>query len=67
MEITEVKSGKWKVGLHENICLQLTNMGILSTYIKKSDVCTFESLDYHSYRRDGKKAGRMFAFMRLKL
>ena len=50
----KMNSGKWKVGLHENICLQLTNMGISSTYIKKSDVCTFESLDYHSYRRDGK-------------
>ena len=62
----KMKSGKWKVGLHEHICLQLAEMGIPSTYIKKSDICTFESQDCYSYRRDGKKAGRMFAFMRLK-
>ena len=36
------------------------------SYINKSDICTFESQDCHSYRRDGDKSGRMFAFMRLK-
>ena len=62
----KMENGKWKVGLHEYIYLQLIEMGIPSTYIKKSDICTFESQDCHSYRRDGDKAGRMFAFMRLK-
>ncbi len=62
----KMKSGKWKVGLHEQIFLQLAQMGVPSTYINKSDICTFESQDYHSYRRDREKSGRMFAFMRLK-
>ena len=54
------------MGLHKHIWLQLVKMGIPSTNIMASDICTFESLDYHSYRRDGEKAGRMFAFMGLK-
>ena len=62
----KLENGKWKVGLHEEICLQLTGMGIPSTNIKTSDICTYESLDCHSYRRDGSKAGRMFAFMGLR-
>ena len=62
----KIKDGKWKVGLHEEICLQLTNLGIPSTNIKTSDICTFESKNYHSYRRDGEKTGRMFAFMGLR-
>ena len=62
----KIENGKWKVGLHKHIYLQLTEMGIPSTCINKSDICTFESHDCHSYRRDGEKAGRMFAFMRLK-
>ena len=62
----KMKSGKWKVGLHEEIYLQLTEIGIPPANIKTSEICTFESQDYHSYRRDGSKAGRMFAFMRLR-
>ena len=62
----KMESRKWKVGLHEHICLQLAEIGIPSSNIMASDICTFESQDCHSYRRDGEKAGRMFAFMRLK-
>ena len=58
--------GKWKVGLHKQISLQLTATGIPLENIKTSNMCTFESRDCHSYRRDGKNAGRMFAFMGLK-
>ena len=62
----KMESGKWKVGLHEHICLQLAEIGIPTSNIMASDICTFESQDCHSYRRDGEKAGRMFAFMGLK-
>ena len=62
----KMESGKWKVGLHEEIYLQLTEVGISPDNIKISQICTFESQDCHSYRRDGSKAGRMFAFMRLR-
>ena len=62
----KMKSGKWKIGLHEAICLQLNEIGIRLANIKISEICTFESQYCHSYRRDGSKAGRMFAFMRLR-
>ena len=62
----KMENGKWKIGLHEEICLQLTEMGIHSSNIQTSDICTFESADFQSYRRDGFKARRMFAFMRLR-
>ena len=62
----KMESGKWKVGLHKEICLHLTEIGIPPANIKTSQICTFESQDCHSYRRDGAKAGRMFSFMRLR-
>ena len=62
----KMESGKWKVGLHEYICLQLAELGISTSNIMASDICTFESKNCHSFRRDGEKAGRMFAFMGLK-
>ena len=62
----KMANGKWKLSLHKEISLQLTEMGIPSTNIKTSNLCTFESLKFHSYRRDGSKAGRMFAFMGLR-
>ena len=58
--------GKWKVGLHEQISLQLAAVGIPEENIQTSDMCTYESQDCHSYRRDGENAGRMFAFLELK-
>jgi len=57
---------KWKVGLHEQISLQLASSGIPEENIQTSDMCTYESRDCHSYRRDGDNVGRMFAFMELK-
>ena len=62
----KLKNGKWKVGLRENICLQLAEMGIPSAKIIVSDICTYESPNCHSYRRDGEESGRMFAFMGFK-
>ena len=63
---TKMESGKWKVGLHEQIYLQLIQLKIPSTNINRSDICTFESPICHSYRQNGPNAGRMIAFMRLK-
>ena len=62
----KMENGKWKVGLHKQICIQLIEMGIPSTNLKLSNICTFESPSFHSYRRDGSQAARMFAFMGLK-
>ncbi len=58
-----IDNRKWHIGLHEEIIIRLVKMGISRNNIKKSDICTFENMHYHSYRRDGLKAGRMIAFM----
>ena len=62
----KLETRKWKVGLHEQISLQLAATGIPEENIQTSDMCTYESQDCHSYRRDGENAGRMFAFLELK-
>ena len=62
----KLEDRKWKVGLHDQISLQLASSGILEENIQTSDMCTYESRDCHSYRRDGDNVGRMFAFMELK-
>ena len=65
-EREEIRNKKWKVGLREQIYFQLINSGIPATNIKVSNICTFEESDYHSYRRNGSKAGRMYAFLGIK-
>ena len=62
----KLEDRKWKVGLHDQISLQLVSSGIPEENIQTSDMCTYESRDCHSYRRDGDNVGRMFAFMQLK-
>ena len=62
----KLEDRKWKVGLHDQISLQLASSGISEENIQTSDMCTYESRDCHSYRRDGDNVGRMFAFMELK-
>ena len=62
----KLEDRKWKVGLHDQISLQLASSGIPEENIQTSDMCTYESQDCHSYRRDGENAGRMFAFLELK-
>ncbi|MCH7731357.1 MAG: peptidoglycan editing factor PgeF [Candidatus Marinimicrobia bacterium] len=45
---------------------QLLYSGIRSENIKEADECTCcSSTNFHSYRRDGKKAGRMICFFHL--
>ena len=62
----KLENGKWNVGLHNQIYLQLTRLGIPSANIRFSDICTYESIDCHSYRRDGTQAKRMVAYMGMK-
>ncbi|GAB1370880.1 peptidoglycan editing factor PgeF [Candidatus Kapaibacterium sp.] len=45
------------------IILQLTECGVLSRNIEKSEICTIQDLNFHSFRRDGKYSGRMSAFI----
>ena len=62
----KMEERKWRVGLHEQIRLQLVSVGVQKKNIRSSDICTYESQGYHSYRRDGENTGRMVAFLRLK-
>lgn len=62
----KMKERKWRVGLQEQIRLQLVSAGVQKNNICSSDICTYESQFYHSYRRYGENAGRMFAFLKLK-
>lgn len=57
---------KWKVDLHGQIRYQLTELGVPNNSIRVSKICTYESPECHSYRRDGENAGRMYAFLSLK-
>lgn len=45
---------------------QLLNAGLSKDNIEVSDICTIENKDYHSYRRDGERSGRMGAFIMMK-
>lgn len=46
--------------------IQLLDCGVKSENIKEADECTCcSSTNFHSYRRDGKKAGRMICFFHL--
>ena len=57
---------KWKVDLQGQIRYQLTELGVPTNRIRVSKICTYESPEYHSYRRDGENAGRMYALLSLK-
>ena len=54
----------FRVDLNEMVIDQLISMGIKSTSIHDSGLCTFCREDlFFSYRRDKKLNGRMIAFM----
>ena len=61
----KLKNGKWKVGIREQIKSMLIKLDISSKNIKISNLCTFETIGCHSYRRDGINSGRMIALMSL--
>lgn len=44
---------------------QLLNAGIYSSNIEIESSCTYSDMNYYSYRRDGKKAGRMMGIIKL--
>jgi len=55
--------GKYYFDNHKEIKNQLIQSEINSDNIEVSDVCTISNTDYHSFRRDGNKSGRMAAFI----
>tara|TARA_B100001250_G_scaffold97240_1_gene81503 strand:- start:52 stop:732 length:681 start_codon:yes stop_codon:yes gene_type:complete len=59
-------SNKVKLNIKLEIKLELERMGVLAKNINISHLCTFELSKFHSYRRDGLEAGRMYATIMIK-
>ena len=59
-------SNKVKLDIKLEIKLELERMGVLAKNINISNLCTFELSKFHSYRRDGLEAGRMYATIMIK-
>lgn len=53
----------WKVSLAGEIMEDLINNGFRKEQIFTSDICSFETKECHSFRRDQEKSGRMHAYM----
>tara|TARA_A100001011_G_C14321789_1_gene851106 strand:- start:3020 stop:3643 length:624 start_codon:yes stop_codon:yes gene_type:complete len=57
------KSKKWLLSLEKEIIFDCISEGILNENIFVSDICTFRSKDYESFRRDGEKSKRMLGIL----
>jgi len=66
--VEEKENGKYRIVLQKMAFSQLMNSGFKNEYINIMPDCTFcDSEKYHSYRRNGKKAGRMIGLLGIKL
>ncbi len=61
-----IGNGKFLFDNKNEIRLQLLDCGVDPSRIEASEVCTISDSDYHSYRRDGERSGRMAAFIGMK-
>ena len=59
----EEKKGKYYLNLINQINYDLEKMGIKCQNVKFSDTCTYHDKNCHSFRRDGKNAGRMYSII----
>ncbi len=59
------KDEKWLFDNKAQIRLRLLESGVREENIEISDICTITVPNYHSYRRDGDKSGRMGAWIGL--
>jgi len=57
---------KYLLDVRQRINEQLLELGVLPENIEVSEICTIKNPDYHSFRRDKDKSGRMSAFIGLK-
>lgn len=61
--IKETREGKYLFDNKGQIKNQLLDAGVKPVNIEISDVCTINDTNFHSYRRDKEKSGRMAAFI----
>ena len=55
--------GGWNVSLTGEIIDDLLRNDFKKTQISRSDICSFETKECHSFRRDQENSGRMHAYM----
>lgn len=60
------RNGKYYFDNQKEILRQLITTGVNPENIEVSNLCTIANKNLHSFRRDGEKSGRMFAFIGLK-
>jgi|TARA_B100001250_G_scaffold115236_1_gene97613 hypothetical protein len=58
------KKNKWLLNLNQEIKNDILKFGIPIKNIYSSDICTYESLNCESFRRDGLKANRMLGVIK---
>jgi YfiH family protein len=62
-----INNGKYLLNLKNEIVNQLEKVGVdITKNVEVSSICTISNPNFHSYRRDGNKSGRMTAFIGLK-
>lgn len=62
---TPKDNGKFLLDNPRAVYSQIVEKDVLSKNIEKSEICTIANDNYHSYRRDKSKSGRMVAFIGL--
>lgn len=61
--VKPIENNKYLLDIKNEIKIQLASLGIPDKNIEISNICTIENTEYHSYRRDKEKSGRMSAFI----
>lgn len=64
--IKQIKKNKYLFDNRAKVYDDLIKIGINPENIEKSEFCTIKNNDYHSFRRDKEKSGRMAAFIAMK-
>lgn len=62
----KVRKEKYLFDNKKEILTQLLDAGVRKKNIEISPICTIEDEDFHSFRRDGDKSGRMAAYIGFK-
>lgn len=64
--VKQIKKNKFLFDNRAKVYDDLLKSGLKTYNIENSDICTIQNADYHSFRRDKEKSGRMAAFIGIK-
>lgn len=62
VNVIQIDKSHWLVNICDEIKSDLVSFGVLENHIFNAKLCTYESENCHSYRRDGDSSGRMIAY-----